>query len=486
MALSEFIRPPGRIASIYSPHHEAVAMTKIRSLFLNYNSEPKLGESLVHRLRNEPYTTETISAPDTDPNKLEIAFVMTDPEAISFCCLAERRARISTYRVRLKLTDAFYIEGGRVDAIQESLSKASNREVNLALARPSGIISEATTTDLVATLSEIDAGFRKKFNHLIQILDQQDDHDDSNAATIFEQERDAIGIALQIFDPTKREELRQARWSSKSAERFGPISALRKFKEPNEDEIVYHDLTHFPGMKAFEESFDARIFRNRNRELHVVHANRTKIERALGVDLVYINSQFNSFVAVQYKKINRIDLSEDGSAWHVRIDQQWKKELSRMRSAHNAMHTAKPSVDPILGYRLARSGFLFKLCDCDEAPKSLSSLAEGYYVPLDLWDLIEANILSTGPRGGSLLTGSKLTRYLSNTQFCDLVRDGLLGEIFKDGEDLEKVITAALEGQRSVIYAHERKRPRPEDTSQELSADEQEGLFDFKIPKRKQ
>lgn len=134
-----------------------------------------------------------------------------------------------------------------------------------------------------------------------------------------------------------------------------------------------------------------------------------------------------------------------------------------MRSAHVSMQDKKESVDPMLEYRLSQSGFLFKLCDSDGEPKGLSALAEGYYVPLDLWDLIEVQALTTGPRRGTLLTGQNLTRYLNNTQFCDLVREGLLGETFNDSTDLKNLISCALDGGRSIIYAHERNRPKPED-----------------------
>lgn len=235
-------------------------MTLIRSLILNYSSEPKLGESLSQRLHDEAFTTETVSAPDTDPHKLEIAFVMTSPGVISFCCLAERRARISTYRIRLKLTNAFFVEEGRIDIIREFLTKTSQQEINSALAHPSGILSETATNELVTALSSIDAAFGEKFRLLIQALRLEDNRDGSNAAIIFEQERDAIGTALQIFNHAKKDELRQVRWSSRKTDPESATSALLGFKGQTEDEIVYHDLTHFPGMQAIRKSLRCSDF----------------------------------------------------------------------------------------------------------------------------------------------------------------------------------------------------------------------------------
>ena len=82
------------------------------------------------------------------------------------------------------------------------------------------------------------------------------------------------------------------------------------------------------GVTVFEES---------GNQLTVINVNRTDVEHALGVDLVYYSHRFASFVLVQYKRMRR----ESGQNVYRRPS--LKHELERMRALPVSR---KPSDDP--------------------------------------------------------------------------------------------------------------------------------------------
>src|SRR5215207_6209297 len=64
-------------------------------------------------------------------------------------------------------------------------------------------------------------------------------------------------------------------------------------------------------------------FQERDRRLTVINVNRAGVEHALGVDLVYYNHEFESYVIVQYK---RMTSRADSSGYKFRPDKQLRKE----------------------------------------------------------------------------------------------------------------------------------------------------------------
>jgi hypothetical protein len=62
-----------------------------------------------------------------------------------------------------------------------------------------------------------------------------------------------------------------------------------------------------------------------------MNANRTRVEEALGVDLLYNHHQYASYVLVQYKRMRRESLENDGPVYRP-TDESYKSETARMKS----------------------------------------------------------------------------------------------------------------------------------------------------------
>ena len=98
-------------------------------------------------------------------------------------------------------------------------------------------------------------------------------------------------------------------------------------RAPIEDRLIDYDASVFDGWKLVERDAVGRaVFAEGQNLLTVINVNRSAIERTLGVDLVYFNHRFRSFVLVQYKRMRR----ESGRSVY-RPDKGLEKELRRMR-----------------------------------------------------------------------------------------------------------------------------------------------------------
>jgi hypothetical protein len=75
------------------------------------------------------------------------------------------------------------------------------------------------------------------------------------------------------------------------------------------------------------------------------------------------------------------------------------------------------------------------------------------YLPLALWDAIVKTPQVRGPKGGIAIGYHNVDRYLRNTQFAELVRDGWIGTRTASTRDLTDLVVEALDGGRSVTAA---------------------------------
>jgi hypothetical protein len=134
--------------------------------------------------------------------------------------------------------------------------------------------------------------------------------------------------------------------------------------------------------------------------------------------------------------------------WAVRIDDQFKAEVSRMGQFNASSASPGP-------YRMEPSPFFFKLVRRDAAttsPAILMSLAH-------LKQLVAEGAL-TGPRGGLRIAyGALGGHYLRGEAFVDLIQSGYIGTHSATTDHLETLIRATLAGGKAVVVAIQRALP---------------------------
>jgi hypothetical protein len=107
-------------------------------------------------------------------------------------------------------------------------------------------------------------------------------------------------------------------------------SLTRPAKQMREDPMVISDSQILPGFNAIRTTpSNSVVFENDRRKLTVLITNRQPLEEQLGVDLIYYNETFRSFLMIQYKAM----------------------EQEAFEAVYHLPHIPYPAVHPVQSYR---------------------------------------------------------------------------------------------------------------------------------------
>lgn len=219
-----------------------------------------------------------------------------------------------------------------------------------------------------------------------------------------------------------------------------------------EDQMLIHDLHTLPGYDAIKSMpHPAVVFDDGRTRLTVVLTNRLPLEEQLGVDLIYYNETYRSFVMVQYKAMEKSTTA--GAQWLFRLpDAQLESEIARMDGVMSQLGGI-PGVNDVEAYRLCGNPFFLKLCPRVVFEPDNTGLVAGMYLPLDYWKLLGQDEGIVGPNGGRAVTYSNAGRHFDNSSFVFLVAGGWLGTNVAQSAVLERCIRESLESGHAVVLA---------------------------------
>jgi hypothetical protein len=325
------------------------------------------------------------------------------------------------------------------DEIRDRLPKTIQRHFDAALS-DEGRVPAQTWAATLAALKELDPELARRLRSLLGVLGGGPRlHGEGFQVAV--QERDALRSALD-FAGMKRDVLQQvAPTSTRSiVERLGCAVTP-------EDPAIFHDSLRFLNAKAIGSPSGVVTLTENGTTLTVVNINRRPLETTLGADLIYINETTESLVLVQYKTMR--DRLDEKPVFRPGSDANLERELARMRKVKPGKDDGVPA-----NFRLdAQAGYL-KLCSPIVAVRQYDTKpTAGMYLPLALWDAIVKTPEARGPKGGLAVGYHNVDRYLRNTQFAELVRDGWIGTRTAGTRDLTDLVVEALAGGRSVTAA---------------------------------
>lgn len=182
-------------------------------------------------------------------------------------------------------------------------------------------------------------------------------------------ERDAVHLALSFagFDVEDTDT-----WNPAAG--GGYLSRLAYM--PREEVLSRYDASRFPGWQPLTGNrVDWTLFTDGNRSLRVGDVNATRLERILGVDLIYRHLDSDTFVLVQYKKMTR----DAHGRWSYRPDGQLDAELDRMRKVDTTAATA--AADPATWRLYPRGCFLKFVRPPQFFDPTSDRLLPGIYLP---------------------------------------------------------------------------------------------------------
>ncbi|MBB5912985.1 hypothetical protein BJY24_001852 [Nocardia transvalensis] len=321
--------------------------------------------------------------------------------------------------------------------LQRALRKPHSDTVAAAIGERDGVLTQAADDAIVDAIARLLPEFEST---LLRLRRLRREPVRSAGADRWELGLDAIRIALRLGDFDTRQ-LRS--WQVPDDP---TASVLAGIKKTSEKDLIAHDLEVLPGWTPQRrQDTHVRIFSDGKRHMHVVNADLEEPERVLGADLIYYHVEAKSGVLVQYKKME--DQKE------VRVNSHLESQLDRMEQLSEFGSEPQSHAE----WRLGKDFCYLKLCRTKTASGEIdpnnAELLPGLYLPLSYVRLALLDERVNGPRGGRYLGYDRVERYLTNTLFIDLAKEGWIGSTGITAEKLVQIVTEAPRSGHDLIAA---------------------------------
>jgi len=416
----------------------------------------------------EPFT-DAFSVHDWDVGQLNISLLCFSEASIDYISLAKKGKRVVTSKFRVEFFGMVNLNAISVDAIESKLNQHIRKYFVKASRGSGGAIPEGTWRALIEAIKKERPSLSDEIDRLISLRRYSGFHLKGEAADVLLQEREALGVSLDIFSGGNqlRDQVLSA-WAPKdelitevdeaelkatlTAPKQGNSSFLSGIPQRfiQEESAIQHDLFNWEGMSPIHEA-GVSVFEQGNRRLEVIYANRNSLERTLGVDLIYYHEPFDLFVLVQYKLMRE----ENGQmVYRPSHDKNLPKELSRMDDFYKSLQN-NLAIQSNQEYRLNDDGFLIKLVPNKGLRPASGELIKGMYLPREYMHFLVGLTGPKGPRGGSTITFEGAPRYLTNTQFALTVHEGWIGTRGEQSKSIKNMIKQYYETGRALLVAYE-------------------------------
>lgn len=216
-----------------------------------------------------------------------------------------------------------------------------------------------------------------------------------------------------------------------------------------ENDALLNDYSTLPGFDLIRKSHPAVAhFRGSRTEMTVIMADQRPLEQQTGVDLIYFNETYRSFAMVQYKAM---EAATGGATFRWQPGDRFTQQIDRMNSLWEHIKDESAENRPE-DFRFSHNPFFLKFFTRTPLSPSSKGMFPGLYLPLGLWTRLCLSEELKGPKGGNLLTHANVGRWLSNSDFIQLVSRSWVGTSLSQSAMLERVIQEAWEtGQTKVL-----------------------------------
>ncbi|MEU2789516.1 hypothetical protein [Streptomyces sp. NPDC007100] len=221
-------------------------------------------------------------------------------------------------------------------------------------------------------------------------------------------------------------------------------------RDPTEAALMEHDTRFFGGWaggKYPQGRCDIQVFTDGARRLEIANVNATPIEGRLGTDLIYYHHSTHSFTLVQYKR-----LSQGGGPMYVGPNDRLHDQINRLEAVNEQSREPELARD----WRLSSDHCFIKLAHwTEEDSVGDAAPASGPILPVSYARLLLGDP-ATATRGeGRHLGYKQVERYLTNSQFIELVQDGFIGSVGVDVETLRNIVDERVEQGQGTLVAIE-------------------------------
>lgn len=410
--------------------------------------ELDMADEIRHAIGERATFTDAVRRKGYQAKSSALCLLSLDALGIDGACLVRKGNPITTAKSLLRFSRFVDFDPIAFDEYVRYANSPMRRHVVAVLRPGSRSVPQATWQTLWEATKTLRPSVRAQLEQLERATRDEPVVVDGPGADVLIQERDAIGLALDISGMNRRAIMEV----SLPRQTTGLVSFLSSLGDLqlSEDTMIEHDTRLLGAWQQLQPVIvGTTSFERADQRLTVFNANRTPIENVLGVDLVYWHHAYRSFVLVQYKKMKKLST---GEPIFRPTGDQYESELQRMRKA--ASHTAsRTPISRLRDFRLYGQAFFFKLCPPSNFRSPPDQLIRGYYFPLDYWDLLVRSSSARGSRGGLGITDKNARRSINNTLFIELLQDGWIGSAGRTTLDLIKLVRDAVSARRAVVVA---------------------------------
>ncbi|MET8127701.1 hypothetical protein [Streptomyces sp. NPDC005231] len=356
------------------------------------------------------------------------------------------------YRARIKLVRKVSRPVSLAD-LARVLRKHEERALQVAAMEPSGIYPLAK--DMArATLGAV-RYLRPEMNELLDFLEVAVNSDSLDSVSpedqFWREERDAMRTVLRIGQFSTA---LAGVWRRPTDGNAPYLAGL--IRDPTEAALMEHDTRFFDGWaggKYPQGRCDIQVFTDGARRLEIANVNATPIEGRLGTDLIYYHHGTHSFTLVQYKK-----LGQGGRPMYVGPNDRLHAQIDRLEAVN--MKSRVP--DAARDWRLSSDHCFIKLAHWTEEDSAGDAApTNGLILPVTYIRLLLRDS-ATATRGeGRNLGYEQVERYLTNSQFIELVQDGFIGSVGVDVETLRNIVDERVEQGQGTLVAIEASDETP-------------------------
>lgn len=428
-------------------------MTKTTGYILNVSDEERKQE-LCESIEDIGFFAEAVPEFEHSRNLPLVCFISFTEGFITHIGFGRRGLRSATGRRRLNIESIKELTAPI--AFMSVLSKVAPKVQSIAEDRVQngGKLPPKTFEEFVDAVCFVSEEARQLIARFGKIRQLRIKGLSSDARKALAAQKEAVVSALGIAG-IKRDDMQE--WEPPVA--GAPLSFLEGLPmvDLREDQMIINDLTQIPGFKNINQNIAGIVqFDDDDSKLKVIIANRLRLEQQTGVDLIYYNETYQSFVMVQYKAME----DRDGEAGFRLPNGLLNEEVGRMEKiiskvATNSLPKHKNA------FRFSCNPFFLKFCPRRVFNPDDKALTPGMYLSLDHWKLIEKSRDICGPRGGKRLTYSNVGRYLNNTSFIEIVRNAWVGTTPDQSRVLEKLLEELIKGERAVVLAIKNENSYP-------------------------
>jgi hypothetical protein len=423
-----------------------------RGLWISVASTEDSAEKLRNVVERDGKFTAVVTASEIRPKVAELCLVSLSESTADYLGISRAGSQVVTNGKRLSISKLIDLKGLSLEEIKRVLPSRFRTRFAFPTGGAARITPKLWENILLALTvrPSVRESLPKLREHIQEIRSLQIRR--SGGLEVFE--RDAVASAIQFWGgtPFRKRVLR----SAAPVEGNEPATFLARLKGVSlrEDAQVIHDAATFPGMDiARRYQVSAVELENESGErLTILHCNRQPLEQTLGVDLIYYNHIYDSFVLVQYKRMTGD--GGRGPVYRPASDSNYKSEMTRMADVERLLDQIPVAEKGVpTDFRLSPRPFFLKFCETKAKAALDEGMVSGMYIPLGLWNQFIASADARGERGGLFVSWSRCPRNFNNSAFTTLLRSGWIGSATGQSKILSDIIGKVLEGQRTLIVA---------------------------------